>query len=97
MSRPPKYASELLLAVGKLSADMEHAKKQNDEIKAKLDIMDARLRKVEPLIQTVDDMEKDVSRHNKWEQRGLGVWLVVTLFGSVFGGVLLRKIGIEVG
>lgn len=97
MSRPPKYISDLLVAAGELRADMKHMKGQNEDIKKKLDDMDERLRKVEPLSQTVDDMKSDVSRHNKWEQRGLGVWLVVTLFGSVFGGVILRKFGLEVG
>ena len=102
MAAQPKYINRLFeeMAVIKSRLDTavqasDRAHEQHERMDSKLDELNVRMVHVELMSPRLVAVEKTADDYKNMKQRGAGLWLVALMFGSTFGGWLLKKIGVS--
>lgn len=80
------------MMLGELRAQMEETKVQRHWSRETLQRLDERLDVVEDLAKKISEMKPAVDRFVKLEQRGIGFFTAMTLFGGMVGSALLDQL-----
>lgn len=94
-----KPSMEFML--GKLASDVntlvqngERARIEHEQMAKDIGDMKVQMAGFNAVALQVAEMKPHVEDYKKMKQRGIGIWLVVTLLGTVGGGWILRKMGV---